>query len=74
MKKLILGIFTITLFTSSSPSNYETFSKNSRENDKEWESLFDGKSSRLYEAKWSSTLSKLSHTKDDIEFLLLKIE
>ena len=44
MKKLILGIFTVALFTSSSPSNYETFSKNNRENDKEWESLFDGKS------------------------------
>ena len=43
MKKLILGIFTLTLFTSSSPSNNETFSKNNIENDKEWESLFDGK-------------------------------
>jgi hypothetical protein len=34
MKKLILGIFTITLFTSSSISNNETFSKNNIENDK----------------------------------------
>ena len=43
MKKLIFGIFTFVLFTSSSPHVSEVVSKSDKENNKEWESLFDGK-------------------------------
>ena len=39
MEKLLIGLFTLFLFTSSSPSNLEVVT----ENEKEWVSLFDGK-------------------------------
>ena len=43
MKKLIFGIFTIVIFSSSSSHINKVVSKIDKENDKEWESLFDGK-------------------------------
>jgi|TARA_B100001093_G_scaffold321719_1_gene307041 hypothetical protein len=43
MKNLIFGIFTIVIFSSSSSHINKVVSKIDKENDKEWESLFDGK-------------------------------
>jgi hypothetical protein len=43
MKNLIFGIFTIVIFSSSSSHFNKVVSKIDKENEKEWESLFDGK-------------------------------